>query len=657
MRHLLPLFLLCSLLQAQTTTVPYTPNPAAIANPERGFYHFTETWSSAHTPLSQSALSNLRNGYTASGANYGSPVTLVFRIFYLDDFINAPISAGFLSDIEADFNTARAAGVKLIVRFAYNQDVSIPYNEPSKAQILSHVAQLQPLLSDHADVILTLQAGFIGAWGEWYYTTVFGDASLSPYSYTAANWQDRIDLLNALLGALPAARQVQVRTPQTKQKYDFGVSAPISSPASGGRVAHHNDCFLAPFSDYGTYNNYDNGNPDTTTLKPYLQAEAALGTIQGGETCDPNTPHSLCLSAAGRADAELKRFRYTYLNADYNNAVNNSWTPCIENIKRQLGYRFVLLDGTYPNNAQPGGQITLQLSLKNEGWAAPVNPRAAEIILRNTGTGQRYFATLNSDPQSWTPGATQNLSQSFCLPSTIPAGNYELLLNLPDPEPALYERPEYAIQTANLNTWESSTGYNKLLHTLTIVGSPLSCSGFTTFSTAAPLPVEWLDFYAENIDNKSVRLQWSSVLEQNLARYEVQRSTDALSFETRARLTPRGAGAYTYVDASLPDNEGVWYRIRSVDHDGRAQLSPLRYVRLTAAPRLNVLGNPLHDRLQFRLEGVAGPYAYRLLSAAGRVAAQGQSDGLIELYELPSGLYFLEIRAEGRAFWQKVIRE
>ncbi|MBN8682900.1 MAG: DUF4832 domain-containing protein [Chitinophagales bacterium] len=656
MRHLLPFLLLCATLQAQTT-VPYSPNTAAIANPERGFYHFTETWASAHTPLSQSTLSNLRNGYTASGANYGSPVMLALRVFYLDDFINSPISAGFLSAIETDFNTARAAGVKLIVRFAYNQDVSIPYNEPSKTQILAHITQLQPLLNDHADVILTLQAGFIGAWGEWYYTTVFGDASLPPYSYTATNWQDRIDLLNALLGALPASRQIQVRTPQTKQKHAFGVNAPINSAATGGRVAHHNDCFLAPFFDYGTYNNYDNGNPDSTALKPYLQAEAALGTIQGGETCDPNTPHSLCLSAGGRADAELKRFRYTYLNADYNNAVNNSWTPCIDNIKRQLGYRFVLLNGTYPNSAQPGGQITLQISLKNEGWAAPVNPRSAEIILRNTSTGQRYFAALNSDPQNWAPGLTQNISQNFCLPTTIPAGNYELLFNLPDPEPTLYERPEYAIQTANLNTWESSTGYNKLLHTLTVSGSTLSCSGFTTFSTSAPLPVEWLDFYAENMDNDAVRLGWSSALEQNLAYYEVQRSTDALAFETRARVSPRGAGAYTYLDKPQPGAEGLWYRIRSVDQDGRAQLSPLRYVGLKAAARLQVLGNPLRDRLQFQVTGSAGPYPYRLLSASGRVVAKGESEGSIELRELPAGMYFLEIRVGGKVLWEKVVRE
>jgi pimeloyl-ACP methyl ester carboxylesterase len=38
-------------------------------------------------------------------------------------------------------------------------------------RVVSHLDQLQPILTDNYDVIAFVQAGFIGSWGEWYYTT------------------------------------------------------------------------------------------------------------------------------------------------------------------------------------------------------------------------------------------------------------------------------------------------------------------------------------------------------------------------------------------------------------------------------------------------------------------------------------------------------
>jgi hypothetical protein len=43
-----------------------------------------------------------------------------------------------------------------------------------------------------------------------------------------------------------------------------------------------------------------------------------------------------------------------------------------------------------------------------------------------------------------------------------------VLLALPDPKPNLYDRPEYAIQLANKNVWEVTTGFNNLGHKLEV---------------------------------------------------------------------------------------------------------------------------------------------------------------------------------------------
>jgi hypothetical protein len=54
------------------------------------------------------------------------------------------------------------------------------------------------------------------------------------------------------------------------------------------------------------------------------------------------------------------------------------------------------------------------------------------------------------------------LRQTVALPLSLPAGDYDLLLHLPDPEPSLRNRSEYAVRLANNGLWEAGTGYHRL---------------------------------------------------------------------------------------------------------------------------------------------------------------------------------------------------
>ncbi|WP_162256898.1 DUF4832 domain-containing protein, partial [Noviherbaspirillum sp. Root189] len=79
-----------------------------------------------------------------------------------------------------------------------------------------------------------------------------------------------------------------------------------------------------------------------------------------------------------------------------------------------------------------------------------------------------YRFALNTDPRQWAPGKATTVSQTVSLPADMPKGNYAAMLNLPDPESTLRSRPEYAIQLANTNVWDASTGFNNLNHTASI---------------------------------------------------------------------------------------------------------------------------------------------------------------------------------------------
>lgn len=483
------------------TTKSYTPSTDNFPNPERGFYRHTETHSTGYTPL---------NLTTLQGYRQNEDISLILRVFYLEDFVTALISQSYLDAIEADFDTLRQAGLKAVVRFAYTDQLNFapdtdwppipPYGDADEAQILAHLEQLRPLLYKHRDVIAVVQAGFIGIWGEWYYTDHFVSDPTAPGVVTAADYITRSIVLSATLAALPVDRVAQVRTPLNKQQiYGTGTGAAEAlAPGDAhntsdiARTGHHNDCFLASETDYGTYANI-------VQDKAYLAEESKYLPV-GGETCndttdddDPGTAavdessdRSLCPTAL----LELAQFHWSYLNTDYHRedgvfitvpGVLDKWetgttynganyASCMEEVKRKLGYRLTLLQGAYDNAVKPGGEFTIQLDLRNDGWAAPFNPRLVEVLLRNQTSGDIFSVPLPDDPRSWLAdgGGEHTINRTICAPSSIPVGNYDLLLALPDPEVDLYDRPEYAIRLANDGLWEPTTGFNDLQHTIVV---------------------------------------------------------------------------------------------------------------------------------------------------------------------------------------------
>jgi len=153
------LVLLCNLVSlmasAQTTTVNYNYSSEDFPNPERGFYKYSETRSANYTLLDSTTIANYRALHQPFSAGYSVHSTLVFRYFFLEDFKNSAISASYLENIQRDFDTARKAGVKLIPRFAYTDDVDgstcsqficPPYGDAPKNIVLGHISQLKPKL-------------------------------------------------------------------------------------------------------------------------------------------------------------------------------------------------------------------------------------------------------------------------------------------------------------------------------------------------------------------------------------------------------------------------------------------------------------------------------------------------------------------------------
>jgi hypothetical protein len=476
-------------------TVRYSASDTDFANPERGFYRYTETHANNYTPLDSNLMKKWRTLQQADGGgNYQIYSTLVFRYFVLDGLTGSALPSDLLTRIQTDFDLARAAGVKLIPRFAYTltphagscpESANCPlYGDAPKTIVLQHIAQLAPLLQKNDDVIACMQLGFIGIWGENYYTDYFGDASSNGAGQMYdSNWQNRIDVLKALLSALPSDRMIQVRYPQIKQKYVYGINAPVSSAAlttaqaftgtDQARIGLHNDCFISGANDEGTYDDYGTSSSPrqgaTSVLRSFAAADNQFVAV-GGETCDDTySPQNNC-ETAGMVQTELNTMHYSFLNCSYDNDLNNIWVSggCMNNIKKNLGYRFVLTNGLFPASpVEAGMQFKFTLDLVNNGYASPFNPRPAMLILRNQSSGKETVFKLAADPRTWVTGKVQ-VNETISTDAAMAKGKYSLFLYLPDNSPSIAARPEYAIRFANAGCWEARTGYNDLSVSLTI---------------------------------------------------------------------------------------------------------------------------------------------------------------------------------------------
>ena len=470
------------------TVIIYKESFEDFPNPERGFYQPIGTSASKYEPLSLERLKALRTTHEVKGANYKVINTLVFREFLLDSFVHSPISVQFLENVRKDFETIRKAGLKSIIRFAYTNTartgdcpdqykICPPYGDAPKNILLNHISQLKPILFENVDVIAAVQMGFIGIWGENYFTDYFGDASMNGAGRIMdSSWTNRNEVLQALLNAVPKERMIQVRTPQIKQRFVYGPKALVTSNpmivseaykgSDKSRIGFHNDCFLASADDYGTYYDYGNTStnrkPANNELRNYTSKDSKF-VVVGGETCDDAfSPQNDC-EPAGRAEKEFSEMHYSYLNTSYNLQVNNDWETggCMENIKRKLGYRLVMESASIANKLAPGKEFKIQIIIKNVGYASPFNPRPVQLLLRNVSDGRIQSFSFKTDLRFWFTGKII-LNQKFSLPANTPPGEYEAMLNLPDASANLSGRPEYSIRLANENCWEEKTGFNQL---------------------------------------------------------------------------------------------------------------------------------------------------------------------------------------------------
>ena len=172
-----------------------------LYNPGRGFRLETAVDVLHEKDRPTTELLELSEKYVADS------VSLAQSYFYLTYLIGEKLSEENFQTMQTYFDELQKLGKKAVLRFAYERDfMGRAAVGPTGEQILEHLDQLKPFLEKNKDLILVVQAGMIGAWGEWH----------SSIQGLENSEETKAAVLEKLLSVVPVERNVQVRLPEFK---------------------------------------------------------------------------------------------------------------------------------------------------------------------------------------------------------------------------------------------------------------------------------------------------------------------------------------------------------------------------------------------------------------------------------------------------------
>ncbi|SHM57892.1 protein of unknown function [Fibrobacter sp. UWR3] len=318
--------------------------------------------------------------------------------------VSQDLTEDALNVLQQTFDNIRDFGGHVIVRICYDPWYNGRSNvTPAHEWVLKHVEQLAPVLSKNTDVVVALEMGMHGAYGEM-------------HSDTSITYDRVAEAVNLMLRNTPPELKILTRTGNYSAKVlgfdNWGVDFHIDgekfaeiAKAKGDtmyRVGMFNDGYLGTQYDYGTW-----GADCKTSIcreegVAWLE-KYSVNTPYGGEALTTasgyqviNTPEFLAY--------EGFRTHTSYLNIQWNNNLIDSWkkTPFKQKdfdydparvdslsgfkyINDHLGYRFVLRESWLSDTVGADGILRAKLRIQNVGfgnltWNAPVRLAVLEDL-------------------------------------------------------------------------------------------------------------------------------------------------------------------------------------------------------------------------------------------------------------------------------------
>jgi hypothetical protein len=192
------------------------------------------------------------------------------------------------------------------------------------------------------------------------------------------------------------------------------------------------------------------------------------------------------------------------------------------------------------------------------------------------------------------------------------------------------------------------------------------------FKPASILPLKFTSFSAL-LKNNKVELKWVTANEINVNHFIVEKSFDGKAFANAAIVfSSRNGGinsVYQFVDDFTGNNAIVYYRIRSVDFDGKNTVSEIRSIQTPTKQgdeslKIITYPNPVINEVNITIPDTWAQQkiTYQVINAAGVVVKAIQANNsllkqTIAINNLPAGLYIITANNQAKVLQQRIIKQ
>jgi hypothetical protein len=218
--------------------------------------------------------------------------------------------------------------------------------------------------------------------------------------------------------------------------------------------------------------------------------------------------------------------------------------------------------------------------------------------------------------------------------------------------------PIYYVSKWDGNTWGivgNDTTFNSDIYSMAVDASGnLYAGGNFVNANGNYYVAKWnltLPVTLENItakqENKDIAINWQTATELNTSHFNVQRSTDGVSFTDigTAKAIGSGANKYGFIDNNPADGIN-YYRLQIVDMDGAATYSKVVSCELSVVSKqITVYPNPSRDNVTISGSHIS---SLQVIDNIGRVvkvvSLKDATNPSLSVSGLPAGVYHLRVQ-------------
>lgn len=186
----------------------------------------------------------------------------------------------------------------------------------------------------------------------------------------------------------------------------------------------------------------------------------------------------------------------------------------------------------------------------------------------------------------------------------------------------------------------------------------------STYRPLGPLPITLLSFEAAKQGSK-VSLQWEVSSAINFSHFDIERSSNALSFMKIGVVNGTAASTYNSIDA-FPTKGNNYYRLKLVDRDGKFTYTPVRVVNFgDAEDFISIYPNPVvtQTRLVLSAAMMREPIVLNVINSLGQVVihqkivANSLSVVQLDCSRLPAGMYVVHLKGISINVSSRIIKQ